>query len=203
MRLKTLAAASALLLTASLSAQLSTSVTGEVQVAPAGACAPFATHALECSTLLLQSSTIDLSQFEGANRKLTGNLTFNGPGCPIMEVTMVETAGGSTSTFSLSNYRIGSNVLMTTFAPLGNTLATFLAFDPGFIPLGNFGTLLISPLSASLYSIDLSIGINIKSIPIPNDPNLIGCSPVFQVLSVNLLSPLDSELYNPACFTIR
>jgi len=193
----------ALILAVSITAQLQTSVTGVVRAAPPAGCSTSATHVLQCSNLQLVSNVVDLNQFVGSNRKLTGTLDLSNLSCIVLEVTETEAAGGTTSTFSFQNYRIGSSLILTTLAPIGNTLATLLAFDEGFFPLGSFGSVLLDPTTASLYSIDFSIGISIKNIPIPNDPNLIGCSPVFQVLSVDLLNPAASELYNPACFTIN
>ena len=195
-----------LLLAAVASAQgVTVAASGRVQALAPGSCDPAATHTFQCGPILLSSKTIDLTTLEGDYVTLTGTVRLV-PGCVDLSVEVKDAKPASTrvTTFSLTNYRIGSNVTVLTTAPVGALFVHFFSVDQSALPLGPIGTLFLLPTSASNWATGVGIGLPFPAVlAIPNSPALVGCSPNFQALVIDTTSPLDSALTNDACFVIR
>lgn len=201
MKYLSFAAATLFLAFASPAQTLSASLTGMIEKAPSGPCNPKATHRVACSDVLLYSSKVDLTQLEGKTQSISGALQVT-PGCVAIEVETAQTAAQRTSTLALFGYRIGKTIVFTTTAPAGSLVAYFFGLGPGFVPLGDLGSLLIDPLGAVYWTFDLSIGIAIRSATIPNDPNLVGTKILMQTTWLQVTPMLGGGLLNPTCFTI-
>ncbi len=193
-----------LLVAAPTTAQIQLTVSGRVVPAPAGACNPAATHAIACSEVLLQSTVVDLTQFEGQTVQVQGTPQI-AIGCLTLDVTAVESTGGiRLSAFSLSNFRIGTTMTLLSQAPLGSIMVQFFADDSGFLPLGPLGSYLLEFQSTLQWELQIGIGLPFpRFIQVPNNPGIIGCRPHFQFFAVDLTSPLDSRFSNSICFEIR
>ena len=193
----------ALTLAAAGNAQaLSTALSGRVIVAPAMACDPTATHAIECGDILLKSSTIDLTQFEGQNVDLTGDVDLLAP-CTVFDVTEIDAGTNVLRASSFTNFRIGSTFLITSTEPIGSLVIRFFSGMADATALGPFGTYQLCLLDSVTWATDLSIGLSFKNISIPNDPTMVGMTPHFQQLVISLTNPLESRLTNSVCFTVR
>jgi hypothetical protein len=176
-------------------------LTARVVKAPPNPCDPAATHRVDCTQILLRSSSVDLTQFENTIVDLTG--TVFGLGCTTIDVTTAAAAAVRTTQLAPFGTRLGRTIFITTTAPAGS-LVLFL-FDVGttFLPLGPFGTLLVSPLTSILIGPDISIGIALRTLPIPNDPNLIGLTVVYQTGYLSLTPQIDGRLLNLNCVTVQ
>jgi hypothetical protein len=191
-----------LLVPALAAAQLPVSLTGRVERA-ANPCNPLATHVVGCTELLLVGDGVSLESWEGRIADLTGTSTGSAA-CPMVTVTGAVAAPQSTATFSLGNYRIDTNVVFTTTAPAGAAVAYFFSCEPGFLPVLEFGTLLLNPLTDFIYwGIDLSIGVALRTVRIPNEPGLIGQRALFQTAFVTVTPTLQARLLNAGCFVIQ
>jgi hypothetical protein len=198
--------AALLLLTAAVSAQgLSITASGRVQAVGPGACDPAATHTFQCGPVLLHSKAVELAALVGNYVTLSGTARV-APGCTQLsvEVTDAKSADSRVTTFSLTNYRIGSNVTVFTTAPVGAVFLHFFAVEQFVLPLGSFGTLFLQPTGTQNWANGIGIGFPFPSVlAIPNSTALVGCSPNFQALVVDAANPLESALTNDACFVIR
>ena len=196
--------AGALLMAAPASAQFTTTMTGKVEAAPASPCNATATHRIACTDILLKSSTLDLAPYLNRVALLTGNVQIRlFPYCVTLDVTAVENATNRTTAISLSNYRINSNVIVSTFAPIGAAVPMLFAAGPGFVPLGAWGTLMLDPATMFYWATDVSVGLTLRSIPIPNDPSLVNVQIIFQTGYATVTPAVEFGLLNPICFTIR
>lgn len=193
---------SLLLLAPAVAAQLPVSLTGRVE-AVSNPCNPAATHVVGCTEILLRGDGVDLGTFEGRVADLTG--TSEGTAtCPMVAVTAAVAAPASTSTISLGGYRLNSTVIFTTTAPVGAAVAYFFSCESGFLPLLTFGTLELNPLTDFIYwGVDVSIGIALRSVRIPNEPGLIGQRALFQTAYVSVTPTVEAKLLNAGCFVIQ
>jgi hypothetical protein len=195
-----------LLLAAAASAQvLTVTASGRIQTLAPGSCDPAATHTFQCGPLLLWSKSVDLATLVGDYVTVVGSVRLVS-GCPdvSVEVTDAKPAGNRVTTFSLTNYRIGSNVTVLTTAPVGALFLHFFAVVQFVLPLGSLGTFFLQPTSAQNWATGVGIGLPFPSVlAIPNSPALVGCSPNFQALVIDATNPLESSLTNDACFVIR
>lgn len=200
--MRILAPLSILVLTSLVAAQLPVTLTGRVDRVT-NPCNPAATHVVGCTEILLHSTAVELSLWEGRLADLTG--TSEGTAeCPVVNVDGAVAAPQSTSTFSLGNYRINSNVVFTTTAPVGSAVAYFFSCEPGFLPVLTFGTLQLNPLTDFLYwSLDISIGVALRTVRIPNEPGLIGQRALFQTAFVSITPTFEVKLLNAGCFVIQ
>jgi hypothetical protein len=183
-------------------AQLTVTATGRVERAPANPCNAAGTHRLACTEILLHSSTVNLAQFEGRMVDVTG--TSEGTLlCPLVNVSEAVAAPQSTTTFSLGGYRLNSTVIWTTTAPAGAVVPYFFSFEPSFLPIANFGTLQLSLVGFVYWSMDVSIGVAVRTVRIPNEPGLIGVRMLFQTAFAAVLPELQFKLLNAGCFVIQ
>lgn len=200
--IRSAAAACALLLSFAVPAQaVPVSLVGAIEKAPSSPCNAMATHRIACTDVLLYSTKVDLTQLEGKTQAIRGALQAQ-PGCVAIEVETAENAAQRTSTLALFGFRLGRPVVFTTTAPAGAVVSYFFGFGPGFVPLGDFGSLLIDPIGAVYWTSDLSIGIAIRSVTIPNDPNLVGLEMFMQTTWLQITPTLGGGLINPTCFKI-
>lgn len=197
-----LAALAAFLTLAALPAQLPITLKGTVERLPAAGCDPAATHQIRCSEVLLKSSVVDLSALEGRTVDLTGDLVLQ-PGCLTVDVATAEAASNRTLQLAIFGTRLGRPVTFTTFSPPGSFLVYVWSAGPGFLPLGPFGTLLLDLPSAIVVGTNVSVGIDIRTERIPNDPNLVGVDIHYQFAYASLLTGLEFGFLNPGCFTIQ
>lgn len=185
-----------------VSAQLPVRLTGRVERAPATPCTP-ATHKVACTEILLSSKVVSLAQFEGQMVDITG-VSAGTATCPLVDVAAVTSAARSTSVFSLGGFRINSTVLFTTTIPAGSFVGYFFSCEPGFSPIADLGTLQLNPLTDFMFwTLDVSIGVALRSVRLPNDPNLVGLYVLFQTGYVSITPTLEFGLLNAGCFTIR
>lgn len=188
---------------AALGAQVPVTLTGRIEVAPSGACDPSATHRVACTDILLRSSTVNLGTFAGRLVDLRASTVSTGA-CNLLEVTEIANAANATTTTSLGGYRLGSTVIFTTPAPVGALVPYFWSTSPGFLPVGEFGSLQLNPLTNFLYwSTDISVTIAVRSVRIPNDPILVGQIALFQTGLVTVTPEISFKLLNAGCFEIR
>jgi hypothetical protein len=183
--------------------QLPVAITGRVERVAGSPCNAAATHTLACTGILLHSSTVDLTTWEGRMADLEGvadgTLT-----CPSVDVAAAVAAPHSTTTFSLGGYRLGSTVVFTTTAPAGAAVAYFFASEPGFLPFLGFGTLQLDLTANFIYwGVDVSIGVALRSVRIPNEVGLVGQLALFQTAFIAVTPTLQLKLLNDGCFTIR
>lgn len=178
-------------------------LTGRVERAPATPCNAAATHKIACTDILLRSTVLDLTALEGRMVDLTGTSEGSLP-CPLVNVSAAVAAAQSTATFSLGGYRINSTVLFTTTAPAGAFVGYFFSSEPGFLPLLDLGTLQLNPLTDFTYwTFDVSIGVALRTVRLPDDPGLVGLRVLFQTGFASITPSLQFKLLNAACFTIR
>ena len=114
----------------------------------------------------------------------------------------IKAAPVSTSVFALFGYRPGRDVILTTTAPAGAVTLLFFAFDPGFVPFLDYGSMLLNLLNAFLWSFNLSIGVAIETLRIPNDPSVVGLNILFQTAYVSYQTTISGSFLNNSCFTI-
>ena len=76
--------------------------------------------------------------------------------------------------------------------------------EPGFLPLLDLGTLQLNPLTDFTYwTFDVSIGVALRTVRLPDDPGLVGLRVLFQTGFASITPSLQFKLLNAACFTIR
>lgn len=190
-------------LTAALAAaQLPVNLTGRVERVT-DPCNSAATHKVGCTEILLRSDIVNLAGLEGRTVDVVGT-SVGAPTCPMVDVTEAVAAPMSTSTLALGGYRINTNVIFTTTAPVGAFVLYFFSCEPSFVPVLTFGTLQLNPLTDFLYwSLDVSIGVALRSVRIPNEPGLIGQNTLFQTAAVTITPEFSAKLLNAGCFTIQ
>jgi hypothetical protein len=201
--MRTLILLSALALTAlPAPAQLTTVASGRIVDAPASPCNASATHLLECTDLLLFSSTVNLESLEGEYVDLEGNLVLR-LGCVALDVTSAVAAPVRTRATALFGFRLNRPVLFTTTAPVGSLVFYIFAPDKSFVPLGQFGSLLVTFSTQKLRGPDISIGAALRSYTIPDDPTLVGVTIWLQTAVATLTPTPEGRLLNSLCFTIQ
>ena len=190
-------------LTAALAAaQVPVNLTGRVDRVT-NPCDSAATHKVGCTEILLRSDTVNLAGLEGRMVDIVGN-SVGAATCPMVDVTEAVAAPMSTSTLALGGYRINTNVIFTTTAPVGAFVLYFFSCEPSFLPVLTFGTLQLNPLTDFMYwSLDISIGVALRNVRIPNEPGLIGQNTLFQTAAVTITPEFSARLLNAGCFVIR
>ncbi len=189
-------------LTAVLASAQAVTLTGRVERVT-DPCNPTATHKVGCTDILLRSSTVNLAGFEGRMVDVVGT-SAGVTTCPLVDVSEVVAAPQSTSTLALGGYRINTNVIFTTTAPAGALVLYFFSCEPAFLPLFTFGTLQLNPLTEFLFwTTDISIGVALRNVRIPNEPGLVGVYTLYQTASVTLAPEFAVKMLNAGCFTIR
>ena len=202
MKLSLLLATGALLaLGTSASAQQR--ITGKVIPAPATACDPTATHMVENTSLLLKSSAVNLVPFENKNVDLDGIMT--GPiTCVVLDVLTAANAKYAHTATPANQYKIGTNVTFRGTGPFASLIGIIFTGGPGFLPLGTFGALLVDPSAYVLIGPTLAIfGTYSITVPIPNDPSLVGGPIQTQSFWATIVPAFDGYLVNTAAFTIK
>ncbi|HLU39755.1 MAG TPA: hypothetical protein VK081_10235 [Planctomycetota bacterium] len=194
----------ALALASTAAAQLPVALTGKIERAGANPCHTSATHRVACTDIFLRSTTVDLSSLEGRTVDLRAVTTVT-PGCAVLlDVTEAANAAYATSTLALGGYRRNATVVFTTTAPVGALVAYFFASQPGFLPFLTFGTLQLDPTANFLYwTFDVSIGVALRTVRIPDEPALVGQVALFQTAFVSVAPELRFGLLNAGCFTIQ
>jgi hypothetical protein len=183
-------------------AQVPVTLTGRVERAPASPCA-VATHRVACTEILLRSKTLNLATLEGQMVDITG-VSEGSATCAVVNVSGAVAAAQSTSTFSLGNYRINSTVIFTTTAPVGSFVAYFFSCEPGFLPVVDFGTLQLNPLTDFMFwTFDVSIGVALRTVRLPNEPGLVGLHVLYQTAFASITPAIEVRLLNAGCFDIR
>lgn len=173
---------------------------GRVERVTSG-CDPAAGYRITCSDVQLKSSTVDLSQWVNRTVTLTGTPEVR-VGCITVDVATIENAAARTTLLALGGYRIGTSVIITTTAPAGAVVAYVFGAENAFVPLGQFGTYLMDPLTSVYWTFDLSIGLAVRNLPIPRDPALVGHRALFQVVYGAVTPTFELGILNPNCFTI-
>ena len=119
--------------------QATLSCTGRIVKAPATPCDPTATHMIDCTQVLLKSSTVTLSTWENKVVDLTGNETVGA--CNIIDVaTVANPAYKHTIT---GTFKLGSTITWKGAGPILSLAVIYLAGDSSFLPLSTFGALFI------------------------------------------------------------
>lgn len=195
----------ALLLVSSAAAQLQVpfSAIGRIVPVSAGACDPTATHQIESTDVLLRSSKVDLSQLEGDIRQIDGTFGLVPANCPTIDVTSTGEPAARTDRFALFGTRIGRPVLFTTFSAPGSIVVRAFSGGPAFLPIGPLGTLLIELPTLVIQSTQISIGIDLYTLNIPNDPALRGICVHYQFGYGSVTNGLEVGLANPGSFMIQ
>ena len=189
-------------------APIEASFTGVVQpwpVTDALICAP-PTHQLACSEGLfgLQSSSLDLSQYEGQNVKLHGTSVGD---CPLFEVHAVEEPPATLALCGTAG--LGCTIRLKS-APGGLAQHVLLASpSPGFVPIAGLkGSFLLGEpffLLAKGSTFAFTTAANFD-FAIPVDPALDGLSVWFQAARRDVLpSPLGLgpiQFSNAVCVTL-
>lgn len=190
------------LLAATLPAQgLRTTLTGKIEKAPAGACNTAATHRVACTQVLLKSATVDLDSFLNKVVDLEGGISL-GIDCVTIDVATAEPAAAATNVIAFLGYRINQTIVYTTTAPAGAIVAYFFSADSGFLPLPFVGTMLLDLPTTQFWTTDVSIGLAIRTMRIPNDPTLVGLKVWYQTGYLAIAPTLGIKLLNPGCFTV-
>ena len=194
-------AAIALLAPAS-TAQFDVNLTGRVLRAPADACHPDATHRIDCTDVLLRSDLVDLGALEGSTVALTGGQVSQSD-CVLIDVATAVPATEQTFQIAPFGFRLGQPIVITTVSPIGSLVIYFWSCGSGFVPLGEFGTYMLSLSETIVGQTFISIGVTIRTEVIPNNPSLVGATIHYQTAFVSLVGGLRVGLLNPNCFTIR
>jgi hypothetical protein len=206
--LLTLFAAAALAGAAGLSGQQRVCITGVVQRAAGGPsiCQQVFTHRLECTSVMLRSSSVNLEQHIGQNVELIGESV--GVTCPLVEVKQV--VSPTATLVQCGSPNIGCRVRLAV-CPVGiGQWWLFAAFGTDFIPLGCNsasvngveGTWLLGGPLVVLIGAGGPAACGTVDLDIPPDPILIGGELWFQGLrrDIGPVGPL--ELTNAECFRI-
>jgi hypothetical protein len=183
-------------------AQFATTLTGRIVAAPASPCNASATHMVECTDVLLTSSTVDLGSLVGQTVDLQGNLV-PALGCVTLDVTSAAPATARTRLTALQGTRLNRPIIVTTTAPAGSSVFYVFSGGSGFVPLGPFGSLLVDFTTAQVRGPDISIGIALHTWTIPDDPTLVGVNIWIQTAMVAILPAPEGRLLNAICFTIQ
>ncbi len=196
-----MAMALTILTTATLSAQQTLTLRGELDEGKSTGCyyCPNVPWTIKFSETPVRSKTIDLKPFKDASAQLilTGywdrSVTPHG-----LEVTSVQVV---TESLSVNNSaRTGQPLRYTTYGPSDSVAATVIASGNGFVPL--FGTaLLLDPASLFLLGANVINGGQWRfDLVIPSDPSLIG----IRFWSQSLVVPPNAAPYstNPGRTTV-
>ena len=187
-------------------AQLTVTLTARVEKAPTTKCHTAATHIVRCTKTELYGATgVDLSAFERRAALIKGNLKLK-LGCPpAVEVTEIKSAPASTSDFSFGGYRLNSTIVFTTRAPIGSIVVYVFAADTSFlpIPIADAGTLFLEATSLIYWTAGPSIGVQISTLRIPNEPSLVGKTALYQTAYASVTNGVEFRLLNPGCMTVR
>lgn len=167
---------------------------------PLAQCGASVTHRLDCSSMLLSSSTIDLDLYVGQNVKVVG--TVLPAFCDVIDVTSIEPAPktlamcGTPATGCPIRLTLSPSDGIGSFVLMGST-----AVD--FTPIGVItGSLLIAPPVVFLaQGLQQSPG-TILDVAIPPLPPLVGV-PIYLQGAMAKIGPMGPPvLTNPLCFTI-
>jgi hypothetical protein len=169
------------------------------------------THYLECSFpdpfvptgVLLKSSTLDLSRFEGKRYEFEAFL--RGVECPIWNVTSATPATASLTVCGSATPGCPMRLRVGPTGVIGQYLL-FLAFAPDFVPIppgiGIEGTVLVAP-PAVLIGAGPTVGdAAAVDLVIPPDVSFTGVSIWFQGMRRHVGPVGPWEMTDAACFTI-
>lgn len=154
---------------------------------------------LDCTAAALTSTQFDLNAFVGLSVELSG--TWNGSStAPSLAVTAIATTdesyeiGGGAKLGEISVQRFAA-------AP-GTAVLGLLSLQPGFLPLGEPGTVLIDLGQSVLQASGVVGGSGVLELPflIPNNPNLLGLDFYGQGA---LIAGAGVTLTNPDCKTVE
>ncbi|HET6202425.1 MAG TPA: hypothetical protein VFI25_06450 [Planctomycetota bacterium] len=174
-------------------------VNGIVQPVPGPTiCMQGETHLLECTSVFLRSSTIDLNNFVGQTVRVTG--VDVGLLCTVIEVTSAVPAG-VTLDFNGAPTP-GGTVAFTVCVFTSNpphVYALFVSPSSGYLPLDPIlGTALLGP-PVVLFGAGFTFGCSNVPVSIPPDPSLVGASFWIQAFGSGTFV---TQLSNAVCLTI-
>jgi hypothetical protein len=196
---------SALLVTAAVPAQQMACVRGLVERAPAlSICNVRGTHYFRCQNLYLNSTTIDLTQFENQVVEVCGTVAGAGT-CRLMSVGAVNSPVDQITIAGPVNGRIAQGSPVT--FNLGVTPATpfvlLYSNRTGWLDTGSAGFLLIDT-RFFVFATGILDGMGQASIAgqIPMDQSLVNLTLHFQPAMIDL-TQFAPHLANADCFQIR
>ncbi|MFQ5505744.1 MAG: hypothetical protein ACE5F1_13240, partial [Planctomycetota bacterium] len=108
-------------------------------------CSPRITHKLRCSNIYLYSASpsVDLVKLEGRVVQLLGTLRL--APCILVGVSKATLSSHALTISSSGSFRLGSNAVFRTSAPLLSVVPTLVAAHRFFLPLGDLGHIGIAP----------------------------------------------------------
>lgn len=182
--------------------QAALTCTGKVVKAPLNPCDPAATHKIDCTDVLLKSSTVSLSASEGKVVDLTGTATVGA--CNVIDVASVAAAPYTHTLSAANQFKLGTNVTFRGTGPFAGYLGILVTGGSGFVPAANFGAVFVDLSNYVLLGPTLSLlGSYSVTATIPNNAGLIGGMIWSQSFWVNLLAtPVTGALVNAQCFKI-
>jgi hypothetical protein len=139
-------------------------------------CVANASHAMACNggLFFLTSSSLDLDAFLGQNVKLTMSLVS--PGCPLYEVTAVDTTPPATLTLCGTAGGLGCPFRLRSGPGALSEHWVLASAGPGFVPLGvNKGAFLLElPFLIVGHAVAGGVEGPAFDFVMPDDPSLIG-----------------------------
>jgi len=181
------------LLASAASAQQQVTLQGKVEDAsPSG-------FLVACTDTRLESSAFNLNLFLGENVQITGTRVQT-TGTPLVNVTGIQIVP---EIFEIpGNPEVGQDIRFgATYTP-GSQAIFFAALAPGFTPVRSMGTLLIdAPGRVRMGSAVIPPVGNVEiTVPMPNDPSLVGLTVYAQTV---LRTGSTFLLSNPDCKDIQ
>jgi hypothetical protein len=153
---------------------------------------------LDCTSIQLQSTAIQLAPFQGQYVKLRGN-NIGTLAAPRIDVTAIEPFAQVTNLGG--DRRPGTRFEVDLLLTANTPYALYLGVGEGFVPLGSFGTWYLGP-NHVLYAAGLTAGpITTILAPIPNQPRLVGIE--LRAQTIYLPSGGEPIASNVDCKTIR
>lgn len=187
-------------------AQTRVCITG--RVLPAGGpsiCGQLFSHSLDCTNVFLRSQTVNLANFVGQIVRIEG--VDVGVTCPIIEVASV---GQPFATLEIcGSPSPGCQVKLNVRPGAIGQWWLFASFFNGYQPLGCVqsgfldGTVLLQLPAVGVNSGIFMGPVGSTTIPIPNDPNLIGVRVFFQGVRQDIGPVGPLQLTNTECIQIR
>lgn len=175
-------------------------VTGVVQPSGGPTICLTGTHRIECTPIILQSNSVDLTQYEGQLVKLLGNQT--GLTCPQINVTAVVTPP---STLLWCGSPTPGCPLKFKVCPGGiSQYWLFLGLAPGYKPLdpGKGSWLLGNPFLLFASGSGGAGPCNEVTVTVPNIPSIVGLDVWLQGARRNVGPVGPITLTNAICFKV-
>ena len=157
---------------------------------------------IDCTNVLLQSSTITLQEFKDDDVGIYG-YNVGTLSNPIINVTSIHE---SEDVLELDGMpKLGKDIELKLESDNGIYYAFFYASGPGFLPLeyipGVSGALLLDLNSTFIFASGFFEEEVEYEIPVPNDPSLVGVK--FWIQAAILTSPTTAAYLNVVCGTVK